>query len=166
MGRFTYALPILGTDNATYDTSDRVRRVEREECDEDYAACCTWRPFLKCKASSEGDAEVNESELVRKLARVELVPSLGWEDDTMDPEGVVPRIMERLTSAAVAQGKVVFGDAKARVAIDVAFRFTIILRVGCVSACLRHGYSPGKLHVIEDFYIGRESGGTRLFEKR
>ncbi|ESK94087.1 hypothetical protein Moror_12832 [Moniliophthora roreri MCA 2997] len=122
-------------------------------------------PIRKSKALSEGDiygdAEAIESELVRKLARVELVSWLGWEDDTMDPEGVVPRIIERSTGAVVIQDKVVFeGDAKARVGVDATSVYNPSSGLAAyqpVSDTITILVEP---HVVEHLRIGMGLGGT------
>ncbi|KAF9262387.1 hypothetical protein L218DRAFT_1077916 [Marasmius fiardii PR-910] len=67
-----------------------------------------------------GNAHAVESELSRKLYRVEMEPWLGWGDSSQEEEGVLPRIMDASRGQVIIQSGVVFEDAaKEKVGVSI-----------------------------------------------
>ncbi|KAG7090073.1 hypothetical protein E1B28_011690 [Marasmius oreades] len=65
-----------------------------------------------------GNPYAVESELSRKLYRVEMEPWLGWGDSSQEEEGVLPRILEASRGQVIVQRGVVFeGAAKEKVGV-------------------------------------------------
>ncbi|KAL0070256.1 hypothetical protein AAF712_002748 [Marasmius tenuissimus] len=116
------ALPFLGptTLPMTHQTGIREWSVRRiKSLSQPAAPLQKTAGTLFATPDVYGDPQAVESELVRKLWKVELEPWLGWEDGFQEPEAVLPRILPSSRGAVVIQEGVVFeDDSKEKVGVE------------------------------------------------